>query len=90
MPDGCPALPLNPVRAKEATMKHLLVALVVVTGMVAGVGVAGATAPSAASPDAIALQLDGLQDFVERLDQFLESVADLLQTLQQLFGGSEG
>lgn len=31
--------------------------------------------------------LDGLQKIIERIDQFLEAVVNLLETLQDLFGG---
>ncbi len=72
-------------------MKYLLVALLVVVAL-GGASVASAGAPVAAeSPtqNGIILQLDALQDIIEQIDQFLEAVVDLLETLQQLFGGGE-
>ena len=72
-------------------MKHLLVALLVVVAL-GGMSVtsAGASVAVADSPNqnGIVLQmLDGFQDLIERIDRLLESVVDLLETIQQLFGG---
>ena len=39
---------------------------------------------------AVVLQLEGVQDLIERIDAILESVVDLLRTLGQLFGESGG
>lgn len=39
---------------------------------------------------AVVLQLEGAQDFIERIDAILESVVDLLRTIGQLFGESGG
>jgi heptaprenylglyceryl phosphate synthase len=78
-------------------MKRLLVALVVViASMTAGVGggVASVDTPAVATSagsNTIVLGLfDMVQGFIERLDQLLESIADLLKTLQTLSGGEGG
>ena len=39
---------------------------------------------------ALALQLEGVQDLIERIDSILESVVDLLRTVGQLFGEGGG
>lgn len=39
---------------------------------------------------AFVLQLDWLQGLIERVDRFLEAVADLLRTLRGLSGGEGG
>jgi hypothetical protein len=76
--------------------QRLLAALVVVSACaVAGVGIgAAASAPEATEsggqPTVVLGLLDGIQDFIEELDNFLESVADLMKTVQELFGGGEG
>lgn len=69
----------------------LLVAGVAV-GVVVGLPVGGlAVVPAElSSGTAFVLQLDGLQDFIERIDAILESVVDLLRTLGQLFGEGGG
>jgi O-acetylhomoserine/O-acetylserine sulfhydrylase-like pyridoxal-dependent enzyme len=36
------------------------------------------------------LQLEGIQDLIERIDAILESVVDLLRTIGQLFGEGGG
>jgi hypothetical protein len=73
--------------------------LPVAVGLLA-VGVAAAVVLG--SPDAAALstelsggttfmlQLDGVQDLIERIDAILESVVDLLRTIGQLFGEGGG
>ncbi|HET7325449.1 MAG TPA: hypothetical protein VFJ06_14070 [Halococcus sp.] len=79
-------------------MKHILVAVVVVTAtLISGVGVvaagtppAPAESPSQTNPTLQIDLLDTLQDFIEGIDDFLESVVDLLETLQELFGGEGG
>ena len=77
-------------------IQRLLIAFVVVTAsLTAGVGISvGADAPTTAthsSPqDSLVLQLDWLQDLIERIDRFLESVVDLLNTIRELFGGGGG
>lgn len=77
-------------------MKHVFVALAVVTASaVAGVSVASTGAPvagsgSTAHSGAPLQVLDGLQDTIERIDRFLESVIDLIRTIQKLLGGEGG
>jgi hypothetical protein len=79
---------------KSGGMKYLLAALVLMSAsMVAGIGVANASTPTdTMSPHrntVILGLLDGLQDLIEQIDEFLEAVVDLLTTLQELFGGGE-
>lgn len=64
-------------------MKSLLVALLVVIAF-GGMPVASTESPA---QNSVVLQFDGLQESIEQIDQFLEAVVDLLDTLQQLFGG---
>jgi uncharacterized membrane-anchored protein YhcB (DUF1043 family) len=78
-------------------MKHLRMAFVLAAvGVLAGiyVGVVGIGIPTVAtelsSQAALVLQLDWLQGLIERIDQLLEAVVDLLRTLGELFGGEGG
>jgi hypothetical protein len=76
-------------------MKHLFVALVLVTaGMIAGIVTVGAGVPivptEVLSWNTVVFQLDWLQNLIEQIDQFLEAVVDLVKTLKQLFSGEGG
>ncbi len=60
-----------------------------VAGVAVGVVVTNGAVPIPAELSggaAFVLQLDGLEDFIERIDSLLEAVVDLLRTLGQLFG----
>jgi hypothetical protein len=78
-------------------MKYRRTAFVLVAvGVIASiyVGVVGMGIPTVAaelsSQAALVLQLDWLQGLIERIDQLLEAVVDLLRTLGELFGGEGG
>ncbi len=65
-----------------------LIAVVAVSSLI----VTGELTASAALAHqySLVLQLEWLQSLIERIDQFLEAVVDLLNTLRQLFGGEGG
>lgn len=75
-------------------MRYLLAALLVVTtGLVVGIDVLPGVSPAPAvlaGQSEFVLQLDWLEGLIERLDRILEAVVDLLNTVQQLFGGEGG
>jgi hypothetical protein len=78
----------------DETEKGLLTVLGVTAGMIVVAGFVSTGAPAIsvelASQNALVLQLDWLQNLIERIDQLLEAVVDLLKTLQELFGGGGG
>ncbi|WP_256684024.1 hypothetical protein [Halococcus qingdaonensis] len=67
-----------------------LVAVSVAVAVVFGSPDAAALPVELSGGAAVVLQLEGVQDLIERIDAILESVVDLLRTIGQLFGESGG
>lgn len=71
-------------------MNTLLAAVLAAVGIVGGIAV-GAEPSSALAvlggQGAVVVQVDWFVDLVETIDRILEAVVDLLQTVNQLFGG---
>jgi hypothetical protein len=75
-------------------MRDLIVActlmtVLVIVGVDAGVGPAIEPLIGAAQ-DSVVLQLDWLENLIERIDQLLETVVDLMNTVRELTGAEGG
>jgi uncharacterized protein (DUF697 family) len=78
-------------------VNHLFAVLLIVTAVV-GVGAGSAAAAPVASQaataagDVLVVQFEWLQNLVENIDALLQSIVDLLNTINELFGalGGEG
>lgn len=72
------------------TVRFAVCALVVCVLLVASVGTAAASVPATLSADIVAQTdggfLAGLQDTLESVDEFLETVVDLVRTISRLTG----
>jgi hypothetical protein len=69
-------------------MRHTLTALLLVTvGTGVCLGVGSTTVGTVVAQNTVVVQLDWLQNVIERIDRFLEAVLDLVNTIRALFGG---